>query len=166
MRWKPWALLAMAALAWWSYAAPINLTKRIRSSVEQSLESGASSLIASRVDFAQVNAQLSGDLHEATDGHLNGESFSHLLLYGWLPQQTKNEITPGSASSRAQHTRLYVIRYKDLNRFVAIFWDANEVHEIVLTLQRQSVLHRWYVTKVAQFNVCAYDFDCAQVRLP
>ena len=161
LRWKPWVLLGMAALAWWCYAAPIHLTKRIRSSVEELLESDASSLISSRVDFARVNAQLSGDLHSATHGHLNGASFSQLLLYGWLPQQRQNNPAPGSVPDRARHTRLYVVRYQDLNRFIAIFWDSSEVHEVVLTLQRRSVFHRWYVTKVTQLNVCAYDFDCA-----
>lgn len=147
--------------------------------MEQPLESGASSIIASRIDFARVNAQLSGDLHSATNGHLNGASLSHLLLYGWLPRQrqktaadkvtnrtAENEPIPGSVPLHAQHTRLHVVRYQSLNRFIAIFWDASETHEVVLTLQRESVFHRWYVTKVAQFNVCAYDFDCAQVPIP
>jgi hypothetical protein len=57
------------------------------------------------------------------------------------------------------------IRYKDPNRFIALFWDASEAHEVVLTLQRRSVLHRWYVTRVDQFNVCAFDFDCTQVAV-
>lgn len=164
LRWKRWALLGIAALAWWSYAAPIHLAKRIRSAVEEPRKTWASSLISSRVDFAQVNAQLSGDLHGATGGHLSGESFTHLLLYGWLPQQRRSAV-PGSVPVRAQYTRLFRIRYKELNRFIAIFWDPNQIHEVVLTLQRKSVLHPWHVTKVAQFNVCAYDFDCALIAI-
>jgi hypothetical protein len=149
----------MVAVAWGCYSAPIHLANRLRSAVEQPRESAASSLISSRVDFAKVNAQLSGDLHSATRGQLDYESFSQLLLRGWLPQQRpKADI---EASVPAQHTRLYRIRYQDLNRFIAIYWDPNQIHEVVLTLQRQSVLHRWYVTRVHQFNVCAYDFDCA-----
>ena len=150
IRWKPWALLGFIALAWWYYAAPVHLAKRIRSAVEESDETAAASLISSRVDFARVNAQLSGDLHGATDGHLNDESFSHLLLYGWLPQQPLN-VDVDSVPSRAQHTRLYRIRYRELNRFIAIYWDPTEVHEVVLTLQRQSPFHRWYVTRVHRF---------------
>jgi hypothetical protein len=155
LRWRLWVLLGMAALTWWWYAAPIHLVKRIRSHVEEPLESGASSLVSSRVDFARVNARLSGDLHSASRGHLDRDSFSHLLLYGWLPQQRQNAAVE-------KKSRLYVVRYQDLNRFIAIFWDASEVHEVVLTLQRKSALHRWYVTAVTQFNVCAYDFDCAE----
>ena len=150
----------MLALAWWCYAAPIHLAKRIRTAVEEPRESGASSVIHSRVDFARVNARLSGDLHSATHGHLNGESFSHLLLYGWLPQQRQKTDVE---ESRAQHTRLYRIRYKDLNRFIAIYWDPSQIHEVVLTLQRKNVFHRWHVTAVHQFNVCTYDFDCALI---
>ena len=164
VRWKPWALLGMVALAWWCYAAPIHLAKEIRSAVEEPGKTAASSLIASRVDFARVNAQLSGDLQGATDGHLNGENFSHLLLHGWLPTQRPN--TDVEKSGRAEHTQLYRIRYRELNRFIAIYWDANQIHEVVLTLQRKSVLHRWYVTRVHQFNVCAYDFDCALTASP
>lgn len=176
LRWKPWALLGMAALAWWCYTAPIHLAKRIRTAVEEPRQTAAASLLSSRVDFARVNAQLSGDLHSATHGHLDGESFSHLLLHGWLPQQRHKihveqstnqavaaDPAPGSVSIRDQHTRLYRIRYKDLNRFIAIYWDPSQIHEVVLTLQRKSVLHRWYVTRVHQFNVCAYDFDCAVI---
>jgi hypothetical protein len=107
---------------------------------------------------------------------LNGDSFSRLLLFGWLPQQRRkidagkaaNESdetnpAPGSVPVSAERTRLYHVRYQDLNRVIAIYWDASQIHEVVLTLQRKSVLHRWYVTKVHQFNVCAYDFDCALV---
>jgi hypothetical protein len=161
-RWQPWALLGMIALAWWSYAAPIHLAKRIRNAVEKPGGSAASDLISSRIDFAKVNAQLSGDLHSATQGHLDSDSFSQLLLQGWLPQQRQNADVEASA----QHTRLYRIRYKELNRFIAIYWDANQIHEVVLTLQRKSVFHRWHVTRVHQFNVCAYDFDCALVSSP
>lgn len=176
LRWKPWALAGLAALAWWSYSAPIHLAKRLRNAVEEPHEARASSLIVSRVDFARVNAQLSGDLHSATLGHLSGESFAQLLLYGWLPQQRRKAgveassdhtvqegAAPVSGPVRARYTRLFRIRYKDLNRFIAIFWDPDQIHEVVLTLQRESVFHRWYVTRVHQFNVCAYDFDCALV---
>lgn len=162
-RCRPWALLGLVALAWWCYAAPIQLAKRIRAAAEEPRESGASSLIASRVDLGRVSTQLSGDLHNATHGRLTGESFSHLLLYGWLPQQRQKTDAAGSATDRAQHTRLYRIRYQDLNRFIAIYWDPAQIHEVVLTLQRKNVFHRWSVTRVHQFNVCAYDFDCALV---
>jgi hypothetical protein len=178
LRCKPWALLGMLALAWWCYAAPIHLAKRIRSAVEEPRESGASSVIHSRVDFVRVNAQLSGALHSATHGHLNSASFSHLLLYGWLPQQrlkidveksaqhaVQDNPALGSVPVRPQHTRLYRIRYRDLNRFIAIYWDPGQIHEVVLTLQRTNVFQRWYVTAVHQFNVCAYDFDCALISI-
>jgi hypothetical protein len=155
LRWRLWVPLGMAAMTWWWYAAPIHLVNRIRSQVEEPAKSGATSLVSSRVDFARVNARLSGDLHSTTRGHLNRASFSHLLLYGWLPQQRQKAAVE-------EKSRLYVVRYKDLNRFIAIFWDAGEVHEVVLTLQRKSVLHRWHVTAVTQFNVCAYEFDCAE----
>ncbi len=69
----------------------------------------------------------------------------------------------GSVPIRPRHTRLYRIRYKDLNRFIAIYWDPGQIHEVVLTLQRTNVFQRWYVTAVHQFNVCAYDFDCALI---
>ena len=163
LRWKPWALPGMVALAWWCYAAPTHLAKQLRSAVDGPRETAASSLISSRVDFARVNAQLSGDLHSATRGHLDSESFSHLLLHGWLPQQRQKTDVEQSESIRARHTRLYRIRYQDLNRFIAIYWDHSQIHEVVLTLQRKSVFHRWYVTRVHQFNVCAYDFDCALI---
>jgi hypothetical protein len=178
VRWAPWALLGIAALGWWFYAAPIQLTKRIRTAVEAPLEPGAVSLISSRVDFAQVNARLSGDLHRATQGRLDGESLPHLLLHGWLPQQRRkavddaagdavgHELAPATGSIRALHTQLYVVRYKDLNRFMAIFWDASQVHQIVLTLRRDGPFHRWRVAGVNQFNTCAYDFDCATVAVP
>ena len=162
-RCRPWAFVGALALAWWCYAAPIQLAKRIRTAVEQSGASDASALITSRVDFARVNAQLSGDLHSATHGRLTGESFAHLLLYGWLPQQRQNSDASTSVPGRAGHTRLYRIRYRELNRFIAIYWDPAQIHEVVLTLQRESMLHRWSVTRVHQFNVCAYDFDCALV---
>jgi hypothetical protein len=161
-RCRPWALLGMIALAWWCYSAPIHLAQRIRSAVEGSRENAAAALL-SRVDFVRVNAHLSGDLHTATQGRLDDESFAHLLLYGWLPQQRQNADAAGNVPRRAQHTRLYRIRYQDLNRFIAIYWDPGHIHEVVLTLQRKSVLHRWSVTRVRQFNVCAYDFDCALV---
>ncbi len=119
---------------------------------------------------------MSGDLHGATQGRLDGESFSQLLLFGWLPQQGRkidvdeaanhtadDNPAPGIVPVRAEHTRLYHVRYKDLNRVMAIYWDATQIHEVVLTLERKSVLHRWHVTRVHQFNVCAYDFDCALV---
>ena len=68
------------------YAAPIHLAKRIRGAVE---EPGGASIIASRVDFERVNARLPEGLRSATPGHLSSESFSHLLLHGWLPQQSR-----------------------------------------------------------------------------
>lgn len=162
LRWKLWALLGTLALAWGYYAAPIYLTKRIRNAAA----AGTPPLIASRVDFSRVNARLSGDLRQATGGRLDAESFSHLLLYGWLPQQRQKTpaATPGLPAS-ANQTQLYHIRYKGLNRFIAILWDAHQVHEVVLTLERKSPLHRWHVTKVVQFNTCAYAFDCAQVQI-
>lgn len=162
-RWKRWALPGLFALAWWYYSAPIHLVKDIRSEVDESRNSAASSRMTSRVDFAQVNAQLSGDLHGATRGHLTSENFSHLLLHGWLPQQKQNTNIENGPANRAGHTRLYRIRYQDLNRFIAIYWDHAQIHEVVLTLRRQSVFHRWYVVGVHQFNVCAYDFDCALI---
>lgn len=158
-RWQPWAVVCVLALAWWSYSAPIHLAKQLRSAVEAPREEAASSLIASRVDFARVNAQLSAELRGASEGRLTGQSFSHLLLLGWLPQQ--RQMTQVDTSVRAQHTRLYRIRYRALNRFIAIYWDPNQVHEVILTLQRKSVLHPWHVTRVHQVNICAYDFDCA-----
>lgn len=163
-RWQPWALLGVLALTWWYYAAPIHLAKELRSAVEMPRDAATSELIAARVDFAKVDAQLSGDLQTATQGHLDSDSFSHLLLLGWLPQQRKQSNI--DASMRDQHTRLFRIRYREPNRFIAIFWDPGESHEVVLTLQRKSVLHRWYVTRVYQFNVCPYDFDCALVSSP
>ena len=174
LHWKPWAALGMAALAWWCYAAPIQLAERIRRSAEEPAHSPESSLIASRVDLDRVNGQLSAELRLAANGRLDHRGFAHLLLYGWLPQQkprnpvdaatspvAQDVLTPDSVPVTARHTRLTQVRYKSLNRFIAIFWDADQVHEIVLTLQRTSVLHRWQVTHVTQFNVCAYDFDCA-----
>jgi hypothetical protein len=158
LRWKLWGFVCIALLAWWSYAAPVHLVGRIRSSVENADAAGASSLIAARVDFAQVNQHLSGDLQSATAGRLDAASFAHLLRYGWLEQQkAKGSI------DRTQQTRLYRVRYRELNRFMALYWDPGHVHEVILTLERKSVLQRWYVTGVRQFNVCAYDFDCALV---
>ena len=163
---KPWAIFGAIALAWWYYAAPIHLAKRIRGAVE---EPGGASIIASRVDFERVNARLPEGLRSATPGHLSSESCSHLLLHGWLPQQSRKvggeRTGPDGLTLLEPHTRLTQVRYKDLNRFMAMFWDTTEAHEIVLTLRRKSVLHRWYVTEVNQFNVCAYDFDCAQVAI-
>ena len=156
LRWRPWAWIGIAVLAWWYYAAPINLAKRIRTAVG---EPGESSLVAARVDFSRVNADLSAALQGATNGRLDGETFAQLLRYGWLPQQRR------SVPVRARQTRLYQVRYQHLNRFIAIFWDADQEHEVILTLHRESALHRWYVTRVAQFNVCAYDFDCARISI-
>lgn len=172
-RWKLWTALGTAALAGWFYAAPITLSKSLRSAAEEPRSADAASLIAARVDFTRVNAQLSGDLRSATNGHLDSQSFARLLLYGWLPQQKRKAADPGtidradennpteeSAPTPGQQTRLYHIRYKSLNRFMAIYWDATQVHEVVLTLERESPFHRWQVTRVFQFNICPYDFDC------
>jgi hypothetical protein len=162
-RWKPWTLLGVAVLAWWYYAAPIRLVERIREAAEEPEGPGAPPLFASRIDFDRVNVRLPLDLHGATGGRLNEESFSHLLLYGWLPQQRRRATE--RALTRARHTQLTAIRYKDLNRFLAIFWDPSQVYQVVLTLRREGPLHRWRVTGVDQLTTCGRDFDCAHVSL-
>ena len=156
--WKSGGFVCIALLAWWSYSAPIHLVGRLRSAVGNSDAAYASSIVAARVDFVQVNHELSGNLHSATKGHLDAASFSHLLRYGWLEQQKAR-----GSIDRSQQTRLYRVRYKDLNRFMALYWDPPHVHEVILTLERKNVFQRWHVTAVRQFNVCAYDFDCALV---
>ena len=157
-RWKPWVLVGIAALAWWCYSAPIHLVGRIRNAVENADASDAAALVAARVDFAQVNEQLSGDLRSAVEGQLDAAAFSHLLRYGWLERQKAK-----TSIDRSQQTRLYRVRYRGLNHFMALYWDPPHVHEVILTLRRKSVFQRWHVTEVRQFNVCAYDFDCALV---
>ena len=157
LNWAAGGFVCIALLAWWFYSAPAHLVGRIRSALDNPEAAGAGSLVAIRVDFTQVNENLSGDLHSATDGHLDAAGFSHLLRYGWIEGQK------AKASDLSQQTRLYRVRYRDLNRFMALYWDPGHVHEVILTLERKSVLERWYVTAVRQFNVCAYDFDCALV---
>jgi hypothetical protein len=161
--WRLFSLLGLAALAWWFYAAPANLANRLRSAVEQP-GAGVPATVADRVDFAAVNAQLASDLRRAVPAGLDGAGFAHLLLYGWLPQQRANAapaepLAPGM-SVRSRQTRVYIVRYKALNRAIATFWDPYQIHQVILTLERQSVVQRWRVTRVAQFNTCAYDFDC------
>lgn len=157
VKWKPLALLAALALAWWCYAAPGNVAKRLRASTE-------TALLADRIDFASVNAQLSGDLKKAVPGGLNAASFTHLLLYGWLPQQ-RPKTDDANVPRSYKHTRIYQVRYKSLNRVLVMFWDINQFHQVALTLERDSVFHRWHVTRVTQYNFCAYEFDCKQIPL-
>ncbi|MCP3732539.1 hypothetical protein M9978_19120 [Sphingomonas sp. MG17] len=159
-RWKLLVFAAALVLGWWAYSAPANVAKRLRASAEAP---GGSQRIAARVDFPRVNAQLSGDLQRAARNGLSGQSFAQLLLHGWLPQQRPAKAPLSTAS--VDHTRLYQVRYKSLNSAMAIFWDARQVHEVILTLERDSPFSRWRVTRVVQFNACAYEFDCATVPL-
>lgn len=167
LRWKPWAMFGAAALAWWFYAAPAIVAKQIRASVAE--PPTADSPVASRVDFARINARLPAFLHEAAGDRLDAKGFSHLLLYGWLPRQ-RPRVDPAKPpqpglSARAGQSQLYHVRYRALNRAVAIFWDAYQVHEVVLTLERANMLAPWRVTKVAQISTCAYDLDCPTMPL-
>jgi len=165
-RWKPFAFVVLVALAWWFYAAPANVANNLRSAVAQPASAGA--LVSARVDFARVNPQLSGELRRAVAGRLDSASFAQLLLHGSVPQQRKAAAAPlpPGVSALSQQTRLYLVRYKTLNRVMANFWDAYHFRQVILTLERRSVFHRWQVTKVVQFNMCAYDFDCASVPNP
>lgn len=163
--WRWIALLAFVTLAWSFYAAPASLANRLRSASEQR----GSALIDARVDFTKIDPQLSGALRSATGGRLTAPGFAHLLLYGWLPQQRKtaaDEPLPPGVSARSRQTRLYLVRYKTWNRAMATFWDANHFHQIILTLERESVFGRWKVTKVGQFNICGDNFDCVHVPNP
>lgn len=166
IRWKGGAFLGIAAAACWFYAAPSMVAKRIRASVEEPRTSA--DIIASRVDFTQVNARLADSLRAAAGGGLSSEGFSHLLLHGWLPRQRRDTLGArpvAGLSARAGQSQLYHVRYKALDRVIATFWDAKQIHEVILTLERKSVLHPWRVTGVAQHNSCTYDFDCTTVRL-
>ena len=160
--------MAVASLSWWFYAAPANVANRLRSAAAH--QAAVPSLVSERVDFARVNAQLSGVLRTAVDGRLNEASFLHLLLYGWLPQQRQaappDPPLPLGVSPLSRQTRLYLVRYKSLNRVMANFWDAYHFRQVILTLERSSVVHPWKVTKVVQFNICAHDFDCASAPNP
>lgn len=168
-RWKTLTAMALVALTWWFYAAPANVAKRLRGAVEQAEDGAAPALVSARVDFARVNPALTGDLHSTVNGKLDADSFSHLLLHGWLPQQRPNaaadEPLPVGVPAQARQTRIYLVRYRDWNRVIATFWDANHFRQIILTLERSNLFHPWKVTRVAQFNMCPHDFDCAHVLL-
>lgn len=166
--WRWIALLGFVVLAWSFYAAPASLANRWHDASEQPGADTTLALINARVDFAKVHPQLSGELRRATGGRLTAPAFAQLLLYGWLPQQRKivDEPLPAGVSARSRQTRIYLVRYKGWNRAMATFWDANHFHQIILTLERENIFGRWQVTKVAQFNICPHDFDCAHVPNP
>lgn len=169
--------LAVVAAVTLFYLAPSRLAISLQP--QQPPRPGQSaSLVAERVDFPRVNAQLGGDLRQASGGHLDPFAFATLLFYGALgvqrarplplyqPPTRPGEIATAAPAAEVWHspseaydenaaapqTRLVYARYRTIDRFVAIFWDKHYNWEVALWLQRPDIFGRWTVVKVTQYR--------------